>query len=352
MSNHLRQECCWLERLEHNTKVHYGFETSEILPQLNPESEAVLTFSNPKALTTEPVSHPPTLPPQSHSSLTSSPSPDSCHILNSHNGNQQTLAGCTWSANSCAYDTFFMLLFALYRDSSQPWRENCIDSGPWFRFLADRFEHVMLPSNLCDPVQFSRCRDDLRSMLSTYDARSFPAPGWEYTSILRIFEVFQSNLCYSQTLSQVLICESSCIKENNALHIPGASEQSGWTNATRTTSFEYYLNYTSIQLFIDLQIAAKIRWALNSLCNQCHSVCKPSVALLDSSPWLFIWIPPNVLPKPEISETLEIRGETEMINYQLFGVVYYNGNHFVGIWVSGNNSCWGYDGLAHGGKPG
>jgi hypothetical protein len=39
------------------------------------------------------------------------------------------------------------------------------------------------------------------------------------------------------------------------------------------------------------------------------------------------------------------------MHYRLSGIVYYNGSHFVGAWSNKDGSCWGYDGLARGGRP-
>jgi len=213
------------------------------------------------------------------------------------------------------------------------------------------FERLMLPVNLANPSCFSKCRDDLRSMLSNYDVNLFPRPGQDHTSIFQVFEAFQNNSCHSQSLSQVFVCDGGCFKSRNALHLPGACEQSGWVNSARTVNFEYELTDASIQLFVDLQIAAKIRRGLTSRCDRCHGARTSSVLLLTPSPWLIIRIPPGVHPRPEISEVLEVRGETGLISYRLFGVVYYNSNHFVGVWANNDSSCWGYDGLARGGRP-
>ena len=48
---------------------------------------------------------------------------------------------------------------------------------------------------------------------------------------------------------------------------------------------------------------------------------------------------------------LEIRGETGLMDYRLFGVAYYDSSHFVGTWKNKDSSHWGYDSLARGGQP-
>lgn len=115
--------------------------------------------------------------------------------------------------------------------------------------------------------------------------------------------------------------------------------------------FEYKLDSATTQLFIDLQIAAKIRQGLISRCNGCGCARTSSILLSSPSPWLFIYVLRCVRPQLEISEVLEIRGETGLMTYRLFGIVYYNGEHFVGIWADMGGPCWGFDGLAHGGRP-
>ena len=346
VNSELRQECCRLERLEHNTRVRCRLETGEIMMPLDPESEAntISPDPQPPAPTSRPtldsVPHTPhfnPLPPASNS--------------NSENTSHSLLAGCVWSANSCAYDTFFMLLFSLYRDSSQSWRQAFADAGPWFKFLAGMFEHLIIPANLTSSQSFSECRDKLRGLLSQHDPLTFRPPGNSHTSIFQIFDAFANNSCHSQTLSQIFSCDGGCAKTSNALHLPGACQQSTWTNAARNVNLTYELNNASIQLFIDLQTAAKIRRGLSSACDQCHGTRTSLILLLSPSPWLFIRIPPDGHPQPEISEMLEIQGEMGTMSYQLFGIVYYDGGHFIGTWTNKDGSYWGYDGLAHGGRP-
>ena len=336
VNSDLRQECRRLERLEHNTKVRYGFESGELMAPLDPASEIDVS---PRAL--EPtvltlVSVLPVLGSNPTLSITCT---------------QASLAGCMWSANSCAYDTFFMLLFSLYKDSSEPRRRDFLNAGPWFHSVSSMFEHLMIPANLTDSSCFSKCRDDLRAMLSDYDSAAFPRPGRDYTSIFQVFEAFANNSSYSYTLLQVFTCSGGCSKICDALHLPSACAQSSWTNAARRIRFEYRHSSASIQLFIDLQIAAKIKKGLTTRCEECHGARTSSIVLTNPSQWLFIRIPPGVQPRPEPPQVLEIRGEMGLMNYRLSGIVYYNGDHFVGVWANRNGLCWGYDGLAHGGRP-
>jgi hypothetical protein len=196
--------------------------------------------------------------------LGSSPTPPASiprHITNHHinNRTQVSLAGCVWSANSCAYNTFLMLLFSLYRDSSELWRQDSLNAGPWFHSVGGMFEYLMIPANLTDPSRFSKCRDDLRTMLSDYDATTFPGPGRDHTSLFQVFEVFANNSSHNHTLSQLFTCGGGCSETHTTLHLPGVCAQSSWTNAARRVGFEYGQNRASVQLFLDLQIAAKIR---------------------------------------------------------------------------------------------
>ena len=320
--SNLRQECRRLERLEHNTKIRYGFQTGKVMPLLDPESETDLSSATmPKPIAALPLQV--QLPP----------------------------AGCAWSNNSCAYDTFFMLLFSMYRNSPDVWQQLFKGSGPWFVFLADMFEFLMLPDNLTNPLYFSQHRDTLRSMLSSHDSSSFPVAGREYTSILRIFEAFLGESCFSQMLSQELRCDCGHPEIRNSFNLAGSCSQSMWTNASASTDFQYELDHAPIQLFIDLHIAAKLRRAVTSECSQCHYIRAASIYLCSPSPWLFIEVPANVYPQQDVSENLEIRGETGPLRYKLFAIVYYNGSHFIGAWTNGNGSHWGYDGLANGGRP-
>ena len=348
VSSHLQQECRRLERLEHNTEVRYGFKIGDIMTPLDLEGESDVAPSDPvpgSIPTQNPVLHAPGF----------SPAPPATSIHRSTDGRitnpQLSHAGCVWSANSCAYDAFFMVMFSLYRSSSQSWRQTFVDNGPWFQILGGMFEHLIIPTNAENTLCFSKYRDDLRSMLSDHDASIFRRPGGGHTSAFRVFEVFATHSSHSHTLSEIIVCGSGCLETRDTIPLSGACGQSNWTNAARRTNFEYGLSSASIQLFIDLQIAAKIRRGSVSQCDRCHGTRTLSVLLSNPPPWLFIRIPPRVHPRPEISPVLEIRSETGTVNYLLFGVVYYNGEHFVATWVDKDGSCWGHDGLAHGGRP-
>ena len=188
-------------------------------------------------------------------------------------------------------------------------------------------------------------------MLSNFDIGLFPRPGQDHTSIFQVFEAFANNSHRSQSLSQSLLCDCGRSEIRSILRLSGACGQSVWINAARRINFEYTLDNASVQLFIDLQIAAKIRQGLTSPCDECRDLRRSSVFLANPSPWFFIRIPPNVCPRPEISDILELRGDVGIMEYQLFGIVYYNGSHFVGAWADEDGSCWGYDGLTRGGHP-
>ena len=54
------------------------------------------------------------------------PRPDSPN----HDVTSLSPAGCVWFANSCAYDTFFMVMFSMYWDSANPWRQAFKTMGP------------------------------------------------------------------------------------------------------------------------------------------------------------------------------------------------------------------------------
>ena len=188
------------------------------------------------------------------------PIPNSQHTANDHINDdaQLPLAGCVWLANSCAYDMFFMLMFSMYKDSSQAWRQVLTDAGPWFTFISEMFEYLMIPANLSNPLYFSKCRDDLRSMLSVHDDHLFPRPSQEHMSIFQVFEVFENNSNHSQTLSQVFACDHGCFEKCNALHLPGTCQQSVWTNVARRVNLEYGLDNASIQIFIDCKLLRKL----------------------------------------------------------------------------------------------
>ena len=350
VSSDLRQECRRLQRLEYNTKVRYGVETGPMLPALDPESETIATsdlgteMEPPTTRVEQILAQPQQVTPKPQSSLRQNP-PDRDKALS-------LPAGCMWVANSCAYDTFFMLMFSIYRDSSGEWKSLFQSMGAWYLFLVNQFECLMTPANFSSTERFSECRDRLRTLLSQHDSELFSPSGERHTSIRQVFEILEKSSCRNFTLSQKFTCARGCESECNILHLPDACTSGNWTNTARRTGFVYRREEASIQLFIDLQIAAKIQRGRGSWCSRCQGSQTSQVHLRDPSPWLYFGIPPNVRPHPELPPTLEIRGDiTNMLTYRLSAVVYYNGQHFTGAWANRDTSCWGYDGLAHNGAP-
>ena len=180
VNSDLRHECRRLERLEHNTAVCHGFETGPILLVLDPEGETIagsdIGMPLPLAPSTADLEPGLTQSQLQSKSIPSAPlrlrpdSPITDNILSPS-------GGCIWSANSCAYDTFFMAMFSMYKDATDPWRETFQTVGPWSLLVANQFEQLMEPSNLNSSQHFSECRDELRMVLSQHDPDAFPPPG-------------------------------------------------------------------------------------------------------------------------------------------------------------------------------
>ena len=349
VNSDLRHECRRLERLEYNTRINHGIETGPILSALDPESETSMSDLGMKV----PPSAAETISDRLQSlSETAAPAPPRFRP-NPPNCDNTSLppAGCVWSANSCAYDAFLMVMFSTYQNGAEAWRQTLQTMGPWFLFLANEFKCLTTPSHLTNPQSFCESRDKLRSLLSQHDPRTFPPPGLCHTSVLQIFEAFAENSHWNLTLSQRFMCPTGCLAERKTIYLPRACNSSNWINAVRRTGFSCTLENVSIQLFVDLQIAAKIQQGQGSHCDQCDSPRTTSVFLANPSPWLFFHLPTNAHPHPQPSHTLEIRGTTDIMIYRLSAVVYYNSTHFTAVWVNKDASCWGHDGLAHNGKP-
>jgi len=415
VNNDLRHECRRLERLEHNTKVRHGIVAGPILPALDPETETSISDAGmavplstadknldlcrsqselappppafrpnppdcgstswselaplppafrPGAPTCDNTLRPGLAPPppvfrsgapacdNTLQSELAPPPPSSSHPNPpDHDSVSPPPAGCTWYLNSCAYDAFFMAMFSMYRGATETWKHSFHTMGPWFSFLSGRFEHLTISSNLTNTRKFCESRDELRKLLSQHDAGIFPPPGQRHTSVFRVFENFEKNSSRSFTLSQKFICSGGCLTERDILYLPNACSSGAWTNAARRTGFSCVLEDVSIQLFIDLQIAAKIQQGLRSRCDQCHHPRTSSVFLSNPSPWLFFLLPRNVQPHPQLPPALEIRGSAGMLTYRLSAVIYYNGTHFTSAWINKDATCWGHDGLARNGRP-
>ena len=257
VSSDLHQECQRLQWLEYNTNVCYGVKARPMLPVLDPESETVIMDIGME------VEQSTTSVGQISSQLQPETAPQTPPIFHPNPPDQDNPssppAGCRWIANSCAYNTFFMIMFMIYRKSSDEWRSVFRSMGPWYLFLVEQFEHLANPANFSSTERFSKCRDKLQTLLSQHDPEVFPPPGEHYTSIRQVFEIFEKSSCRNFTLSQRFICTGGCESECDVLHLPNMCTTGNWTNAVTHTGFVYRPENASIQLFIDLQIAAKIQ---------------------------------------------------------------------------------------------
>ena len=196
-----------------------------------------------------------------------------------------------------------MIVFSMYWDAVDSWRQAFKMMGPWYEFLARTFEYLNTSTNLVNPQSFTKCRDKLRNLLSGYDVDTFPPPGNRHTSIKQVFDAFMKNSSYSVTLSQRFTCSAGCPVVCNVLYLPNACSSGNWENAARRTDFLYTQDEASIQLFIDLQISAKIVSGIRLQWNQCGGPHMPSVFLPRPSPWLFFCFPQCMSPPTGLSNT-------------------------------------------------
>ena len=109
--------------------------------------------------------------------------------------------------------------------------------GPWFSFLTDQFVRLTIPSNLTNPQNFNKSRDELRGLLSQHDPHMFPPPGLHHTSVFQNFKVFERNSHRNFTLQQNFTCTGGCQMQHEVLYLPNACNSGSWINAARRTNF-------------------------------------------------------------------------------------------------------------------
>jgi hypothetical protein len=134
-------------------------------------------------------------------------------------------AGCAWVRRdwSCAYDTVFMVFFAIYWQSPAGWRADWRKQSPtWTIQLADHFNLLIgaLDSPRYSPEKlsglFSSFRDEFRSRLSNHDPQRFPCQGQVSASACAILELLFGSI-YGPGIEECLVCVE-CGATSQALH--------------------------------------------------------------------------------------------------------------------------------------
>ena len=225
--------------------------------------------------------------------------------------------GMAWSQNSCAYDSIFAILFAVWCSDKDMWNKNFLETGNEFSILlANQFSEY-------DKKQISleKGRDKVRKEL----AKAFPHLRFgSYTSLEYIFDaMFTTGGVIYKTCHRCPDGHGDFYSERYKLYFTKACAPFASTSEwMRINSYS----------------------ATNS-CRTCGQAVDIETTFVTAPPLLVLEFSNSSI---KIDHHLEIKLSDKVHKYDLTGIVYYGDEHFVSNIVTADKQVWYYDGLAAG----
>jgi hypothetical protein len=225
----------------------------------------------------------------------------------------------TWSQNSCAYDSVFTILFAIWCNDKDTWNKNFHETGNEFSILlADQFSKY-------DKKQISleKARDKVRKEL----AKAFSHLKFgSYASIEHIFDaMFTTDEVIYEICRRCPSGHGDFYSEEYKLYMTKAC-----ADFTSTSEWMQINSYN----------------ATNS-CRTCGQAVYIETAFVTAPPLVVLEFSNSSI---EIDHCLEIKlsESDEIRKYELAGIVYYRDEHFVSNIITADKQLWYYDGLTTG----
>ena len=222
-----------------------------------------------------------------------------------------------WSQNSCAYDSIFTILFAIWCNDKDMWNRNFHETGNEFSILlANQFSKY--DKNL---ISLENARDKVRKEL----ARAFSHLKFgSYTSIEYIFDaMFTTGDVIYETCHRCPNGHGDFYSEGYKLYMTKACAD------FKSTSEWMEINSYN---------------ATNS-CRTCGQAVDIETAFVTAPPLVILEFSNSSI---KIDHCLEIKLSDEIHKYELAGVVYYRDEHFVSNIITADKQLWYYDGLTTG----
>ena len=224
--------------------------------------------------------------------------------------------GMTWSENSCAYDSIFTILFAIWCNDKDMWNRKFHETGNEFSILlANQFSKY-------DKKQISleKARDKVRKELAkTFSNLKFGS----YTSIEFIFDaMFTTDELIYEICHRCPNGHGDFYSEGYKLYMTKACAD------FRSTSEWMRIN----------------SYNATNCCRTCGWAVDIETAFVSAPPLLILEFSNSSI---KIDHCLEINSD-EIHKYELAGVVYYRDEHFVSNIITADKQLWYYDGLTTG----
>ena len=260
-------------------------------------------------------------------------------------------AGCVWTRPnwSCAYDTVFMVFFAIYWQSSPAWRDDWRkQSHDWTACLTNHFDALLgalgSQQHTSESLStlFSYLRDEFRDQLSCSDPQRFPRCGKLPAPICPILELlFGSEL--GPGVDQKLSCARCGATSRISHHFPLLAFRAVSQDLRYKTDPRFVPAETLLARFVEARATQS-----PSLCSVCHVACETSLTMANS-PWIWFEIDGNNTMSP--SPTVTIKLPNQCLIYDLHSIIYIGENHFTARMRDPSNGWWNYDGMWRFGAP-
>jgi PIF1-like helicase len=326
------------EIMEHNTLVKFGFLQANILPVPDPEGESAENFPQGKPLySIDEDDENPTPKKAAKKKVFDSPSPvknettQYTPIMSSVQMNScppatsplQPCVGVIWSNNSCGYDAVFMVLYSIWRSDPLRWCESFSNSqSKWLRYFQNSFS----PQTASLPTL-----EDIRDV-------------WRYQLHAETPQYYTWGAFVSlhQLLYDVLLTELT-------VRIPRfLCSLHPYSNM--------HFNPTPIQSFLMSsgtdQFASTTEWiqsegqTVRHQCEECglHLKQKAEWTVVPEMLSFEIALSAQMTIDPQIS--IPVNGNSHL--YQIRGVIYFGGQHFVARLIEQDTAVWYHDGIVTG----
>ena len=222
--------------------------------------------------------------------------------------------GMTWSNNSCAYDSVFTILFAIWCNNKDVWNINFYDTGNEFSILlANQFSKY-------DKKQISleKARDKVRKELAKV------SPHLKFGSYTSIDHLFDAMFSTGEVIYEI---SHQCPNNHGDLY----SEE-----------YKIYMSKGCAHFTSTSEWMQKNSHNATNSCRTCRQAVDIETNFVTAPPLVVLEFSNSSI---EIDHCLEIKLSNEIQNYYLAGVVYYRDGYFVSNIITADKQVWFYDGL-------
>ncbi|KAK7053144.1 hypothetical protein VNI00_003763 [Paramarasmius palmivorus] len=244
-----------------------------------------------------------------------------------------SLAAPVWSNNSCAYDSCYALLYALWSSDTVRWGGHFTTSGNAL------LGHLSCLFQRCTggDISPSEGRDVYRKYLEMVDPVKF-VPGQFASAADILCESVRVPMPNSQRKHSCLTCGQTSVSQDAGDNRPIVSYIDQGVNEV-TSVAEFLRRLTSLDEYTRSPHACAI-------CGQRMNV---QYVYQDVPTLLAIHLRQSAsCPLPYIDTDVSVPVHNQSVDLSLRGIVYYNGTHFVTRSIDIHGDVWYHDGMAGG----